>query len=210
VLKGKLITFEGIDGSGKSTQITLLSDYLLSLGYRVVLLREPGGTEIGERIRQILLDMRHDNMTAETELFLFEAARAQLTREVLIPALESGAWVISDRFSDSSVAYQGYGRGLSLEMIRSMNTWATAGVRPDLTILLELGDRARDQRLRKRHVEGEHDRLDIESERFKQRVCEGFREIASEEPTRVVVVESQGEKEDTAALIREEVKRLWQ
>ncbi|MGI6616742.1 MAG: dTMP kinase [Saccharofermentanales bacterium] len=210
MLKGKLITFEGIDGSGKSTQITLLSDYLLSLGYRVVLLREPGGTEIGERIRQILLDMRHDNMTAETELFLFEAARAQLTREVLIPALESGAWVISDRFSDSSVAYQGYGRGLSLEMIRSMNTWATAGVRPDLTILLELGDRARDQRLRKRHVEGEHDRLDIESERFKQRVCEGFREIASEEPTRVVVVESQGEKEDTAALIREEVKRLWQ
>ena len=208
--KGKLITFEGIDGSGKSTQITLLSDYLRSKGFRVVLLREPGGTEIGERIRQILLDMRHDNMTAETELFLFEAARAQLTREVLIPALESGAWVISDRFSDSSVAYQGYGRGLSLEMIRSMNTWATAGVRPDLTILLELGDRARDQRLRKRHVEGEHDRLDIESERFKQRVCEGFREIASEEPTRVVVVESQGEKEDTAALIREEVKRLWQ
>ncbi len=210
MLKGKLITFEGIDGSGKSTQITLLSDYLLSLGYRVVLLREPGGTEIGERIRQILLDMRHDNMTAETELFLFEAARAQLTREVLIPALESGAWVISDRFSDSSVAYQGYGRGLSLEMIRSMNTWATAGVRPDLTILLELGNRVRDQRLHKRHVDGERDRLDIESECFKQRVCEGFREIASEEPTRVVVVESQGEKEDTAALIREEVKRLWQ
>ena len=210
MLKGKLITFEGIDGSGKSTQITLLSDYLLSLGYRVVLLREPGGTEIGERIRQILLDMRHDNMTAETELFLFEAARAQLTREVLIPALESGAWVISDRFSDSSVAYQGYGRGLSLEMIRSMNTWATAGIRPDLTILLELGNRVRDQRLHKRHVDGERDRLDIESERFKQRVCEGFREIASEEPTRVVVVESQGKKEETAALIREEVKRLWQ
>jgi dTMP kinase len=210
VLKGKLITFEGIDGSGKSTQITLLSDYLLSLGYRVVLLREPGGTEIGERIRQILLDMRHDNMTAETELFLFEAARAQLTREVLIPALESGAWVISDRFSDSSVAYQGYGRGLSLEMIRSMNTWATAGIRPDLTILLELGNRVRDQRLHKRHVDGERDRLDIESERFKQRVCEGFREIASEEPTRVVVVESQGKKEETAALIREEVRRLWQ
>ncbi len=210
MLKGKLITFEGIDGSGKSTQITLLSDYLLSLGYRVVLLREPGGTEIGERIRQILLDMRHDNMTAETELFLFEAARAQLTREVLIPALESGAWVISDRFSDSSVAYQGYGRGLSLEMIRSMNTWATAGIRPDLTILLELGNRVRDQRLHKRHVDGERDRLDIESERFKQRVCEGFREIASEEPTRVVVVESQGKKEETAALIREEVRRLWQ
>ncbi|NMA18290.1 MAG: dTMP kinase [Clostridiaceae bacterium] len=208
--KGKLITFEGIDGSGKSTQITLLSDYLRSKGFRVVLLREPGGTEIGERIRQILLDMRHDNMTAETELFLFEAARAQLTREVLIPALESGAWVISDRFSDSTVAYQGYGRGLSLEMIRSMNTWATAGIRPDLTILLELGNRARDRRLQKRHVEGERDRLDIESERFKQRVCEGFRMIASEEPTRVVVVESQGEKEDTAALIREEVKRLWQ
>jgi dTMP kinase len=210
VQKGKLITFEGIDGSGKSTQITLLSDYLRSKGFRVVLLREPGGTEIGERIRQILLDMRHDNMTAETELFLFEAARAQLTREVLIPALESGAWVISDRFSDSTVAYQGYGRGLSLEMIRSMNTWATAGIRPDLTILLELGNRARDRRLQKRHVEGERDRLDIESERFKQRVCEGFRMIASEEPTRVVVVESQGEKEDTAALIREEVKRLWQ
>ena len=210
MLKGKLITFEGIDGSGKSTQITLLSDYLLSLGYRVVLLREPGGTEIGERIRQILLDMRHDNMTAETELFLFEAARAQLTREVLIPALESGAWVISDRFSDSSVAYQGYGRGLSLEMIRSMNTWATAGIRPDLTILLELGNRVRDQRLHKRHVDGERDRLDIESERFKQRVCEVFRVIASEEPTRVVVVESQGKKEETAALIREEVRRLWQ
>lgn len=210
MLKGKLITFEGIDGSGKSTQITLLSDFLRSKGYRVVLLREPGGTEIGERIRQILLDMRYDNMTAETELFLFEAARAQLTREVLIPALESGAWVISDRFSDSTVAYQGYGRGLSLEMIRSMNTWATAGIRPDLTILLELGNRVRDQRLHKRHGDGERDRLDIESERFKQRVCEGFRKIASEEPIRVVVVESQGKKEDTAALIREEVRRLWQ
>jgi len=210
VSKGKLITFEGIDGSGKSTQIKLLSDYLRSKGYRVVILREPGGTEIGERIRQILLDMRHDNMAAETELFLFEAARAQLTREVLIPALESGAWVISDRFSDSSIAYQGYGRGLSLEMIRSMNTWATGGICPDMTILLELGECTRDQRLRKRHVDGEHDRLDMESERFKQRVCEGFREIALDEPTRVVVVESQGEKEDTAALIREEVSRLWQ
>jgi dTMP kinase len=210
VSKGKLITFEGIDGSGKSTQIKLLSDYLRSKGYRVVILREPGGTEIGERIRQILLDMRHDNMAAETELFLFEAARAQLTREVLIPALESGAWVISDRFSDSSIAYQGYGRGLSLEMIRSMNTWATGGICPDMTILLELGERTRDQRLRKRHVDGEHDRLDMESERFKQRVCEGFREIALDEPMRVVVVESQGEKEDTAALIREEVSRLWQ
>ena len=206
--RGKFITFEGIDGSGKTTQITLLADYIRTLGYRVLILREPGGTAISERVRQILLDMHHENMMPETELFLFEAARAQLVREVVEPALQKGVWVFSDRFCDSTVAYQGYGRGLPLEMIRLMNGWAANGLAPDLTILIELGERTRAGRLNKRHAGGDRDRIDMESDNFMKRVCDGFRDIALHEPDRVFVVESQDSKEETAALIRNHVRRI--
>ncbi|HPX93427.1 MAG TPA: dTMP kinase [Bacillota bacterium] len=205
--RGKLITFEGIDGSGKTTQIKFLADYLRSLGFDVLLLREPGGTRIGEEIRHVLLDMRSGEMTSETELFLFEAARAQLVREVIRPALEKGSWVISDRFHDSSVAYQGYGRGLPIELVRALNDMAIGETVPDLTILLELGPETRAVRLGKRHGSGLGDRIDLETERFKERVCQGFRAIAQAEPERVVRIESLDEKEKTAELIRHEVRR---
>ncbi len=205
--RGKLITFEGIDGSGKTTQIEFLADYLGSLGFDLLLLREPGGTGIGEEIRHILLDMRFEKMTPETELFLFEAARAQLVREVIRPALEEGTWVISDRFHDSSVAYQGYGRGLPVDLVQALNQLAMGETVPDLTILLELGPEARAARLGKRHSSGLQDRIDVETDRFKERVCQGFQAIAQAEPERVICVESLDQKEKTAALIREQVRR---
>ncbi|NLA70921.1 MAG: dTMP kinase [Clostridiaceae bacterium] len=204
---GKFITFEGIDGSGKTTQIRYLADYLESRGFEIVLLREPGGTEIGEEIRRILLDMRNQGMTMEAELFLFEAARAQLVRTVIRPTLERGIWVISDRFHDSSVAYQGYGRGLPVDMVQSLNKWAIGETQPDLTIVLELSMEARNMRLERRQDSGHKDRFDVESQAFKQRVCSGFRAIAQEEPDRVIVIESQDGKEETAKLIREQVRR---
>lgn len=205
---GKFITFEGIDGSGKTTQIKYLADYLESLGHEVLLLREPGGTKISEEIRRILLDMKNEGMEPETELFLFEAARSQLVREVIRPALERGVWVISDRFHDSTTAYQGYGRGLQLDMVRELNKRAIGDVRPDMTILIELGAEAQKRRLGKRREDGRRDRLDVESEAFKRRVCDGFLAIAAEEPDRVFRVESQEKKEDTARLIREQVRRI--
>ncbi len=206
--RGKLITFEGIDGSGKTTQIIYLADYLRSIGLEVLLLREPGGTPIGEEIRQILLDQRSGEMTAETELFLFEAARAQLVREVIRPALDAGTWVISDRFHDSSIAYQGYGRGLPLELVTALNDLAIGGTVPDLTILLELDPKALAARMDKRHRSGQNDRIDLESDQFKKRVSEGFRAIADAEPHRMVRIGTDHEKEKTAALIREQVRRI--
>ena len=207
MLKGKLITFEGIDGSGKTTQISYLDDFLRGHGLKTLLLREPGGTGIGEAIRDLLLDMDYEAMTAETELFLFEAARAQLVAQVIRPALEAGVWVICDRFLDSTVAYQGYGRGLPLDKVTALNDMAVGQTLPDLTILLELGSKVRADRLEKRHDSGIQDRIDIESDAFKQRVCQGFRTMAEAEPLRFVRIQSQDDKEETARLIREEVRR---
>ncbi len=206
--RGKLITFEGVDGSGKTTQIKYLDQYLRSLGLETLLLREPGGTKIGEAIRQLLLDMRYVEMTPETELFLFEAARAQLVREVIRPSLEKGIWVICDRFQDSSLAYQGYGRGLPLDLVRALNDLAVGATVPDLTILLELGPQVRAARLEKRHDSGIRDRIDVETDAFKQRVCEGFQAIAEAEPSRVIRIGTHDEKEETANLISEQVRRL--
>lgn len=205
--RGKFITFEGIDGSGKTTQIRYLDDFLRARGLETLLLREPGGTKIGEAVRDLLLDMRFEEMTPETELFLFEAARAQLVRQGIRPALDRGVWVISDRFHDSSLAYQGYGRGLPLEEVRALNRLAVGETLPDLTILLELGPKARAARLEKRRHDGLKDRIDVETEDFKQRVCEGFQSIARAEPDRIIRVESRDDKEETARLIREQVRR---
>ena len=179
---GKFITFEGIDGSGKTTQIRYLADYLESLGYEILLLREPGGTKISEEIRRILLDMKNEGMEPETELFLFEAARSQLVREIIGPALERGVWVISDRFHDSTTAYQGYGRGLPLDMVHELNRRAIGDMVPDMTILIELGADARKSRLGKRREDGQRDRLDVESEAFKQQYATDFLRLRRRNP----------------------------
>ena len=137
-MKGLFITFEGIEGSGKSTQIALLADYLASLGKSIALTREPGGTLIGDQIRKILLDPVHTMLSPAAELLLYAASRAQHLAEVISPALTAGRIVLCDRFSDATIAYQGYGRGLDLEMIYSLDQMVTARLVPDLTVLLDI------------------------------------------------------------------------
>ena len=137
-MKGIFITFEGIDGCGKSTQTALCREWLESLGKTVLLVREPGGTKIGEKIRSLLLDKDNGAMAPMTELFLFEAARAQIVEETIKPALEEGKVVICDRFFDSSVAYQGCARGLGADMVSRLNMYATGGLAPDITFFLDI------------------------------------------------------------------------
>jgi dTMP kinase len=185
---GRLITFEGIDGSGKSSQISSLAESLRKLGRRVLTLREPGGTSIGEAIRLILLDRQNRGMSVETELLLFEAARAQLVREVIQPALQAGTWVICDRFYDSSLAYQGYGRGVDLETVARMNEFAVGGRRPDLTILLDLPAESAVRRLSGRADKA--DRLDGESAAFMQRIRQGYLEMAAQSNGRIQVLDA--------------------
>ncbi len=180
------ITFEGIDYSGKSTQVKLLSDRLVHEGRSVVVLREPGGTDVSESIRTILLDRQHHAMTQWTELFLFSAARAQLVREVIRPALAASTIVICDRFADSTTAYQGYGRGLDLANVRLINTIATDGLVPDLTFIVEIPV---EESIRRRiRVRGSADRMEAAGREFYGRVHEGYRQIAAGEPARCVLL----------------------
>jgi len=174
--KGLFVTFEGIDGCGKTTQVTALKNSLESKGTKVVVIREPGATLIGEKIRSILLDKANYGMSSETEVLLYEAARAQIVNEVIRPALHAGEVVICDRFYDSSVAYQGYARGLPLESIDSLNRFATGGLEPDLTFLLDLPAAAAWERMNGR--EGAHDRLEIEGLGFMEKVRAGYLELA--------------------------------
>ncbi len=190
-MKGKLITFEGIDFSGKSVQARILYDRLLrewAQGEkdRVLMFREPGGTAISERIRDILLDRSLTEMDPVTELLLYSAARSQLITEKIIPALQAGKIVICDRFYDSSTAYQGYGRGISLDIILQAHRIATHGVKPDLTLVIDLdpAKAAERQRRSARKV----DRMEAEDRDFYIRVREGFLKIAGQEPDRVKII----------------------
>jgi len=173
---GLFVTFEGIDGCGKTTQVTALKASLEAKGTKVIVIREPGATFIGEKIRSILLDNANCGMSSETEVLLYEAARAQIVSEVIRPALLEGKVVICDRFYDSSVAYQGYARGLPLESIDSLNQFATGGLEPDLTFLLDLPAQAAWERMNIR--EGSHDRLEIEGLGFMEKVRAGYLELA--------------------------------
>ncbi len=188
IVRGRLITFEGIDGTGKTTQIVRLTEKLREIGKEVQVLREPGGTSIGESVREILLDRQHTNMCMETELLLFAAARAQLVREIILPALETGSWVICDRFYDSTMAYQGYGRGLDLNVIRALNQLAVGACRPDITILLDLPVELAVKRLNGRKEKA--DRLDHESLAFMQRIRDGYRVLALNEPDRLILMDA--------------------
>ena len=183
-MKGLLITFEGIDGSGKSTQARLLSEHLTSCGRKVNLFREPGGTEIGELIRSILLDNTHGDMSPITELFLYLAARAQITSRVIVPALARGEDIIMDRYIDSTTAYQGYARCLGVDEIIRLNLFATGGILPDITFLIDC-----DPFVALSRVDRMPDRLESEGIEFMKRVREGFMNLCKNEMTRILIVD---------------------
>lgn len=183
------ITFEGPEGSGKTTQIALLAQALRAAGRAVLTTREPGGTPLGERVRALLLDTA-EPVSAEAEAYLMTAARAEHVRHVLRPALQSGVIVISDRFADSTLAYQGAGRGLPIAELRALQRLAVGDVWPDLTLLLDIDVRAG---LARRRGAADMNRIDLEDETFHERVAEWFREAARDEPQRWVVIDSSGE-----------------
>ena len=201
---GTFITFEGVEGSGKSTQLGLLAKRLELADVRIRCLREPGGTSVGEAIRRILLDPEHLGLDARAELLLYEASRAQLVAEVIEPALQAGDVVLCDRFFDSTTAYQGYARGLPLEEVARLNEAATGVLTPDLTIVIDVDpalvlERACD-------ASGAPDRLELEDVAFHQRVREGFLAIARAEPQRVVVVDGEGPVEAVAGRVFDAVR----
>jgi dTMP kinase len=186
--KGRFITFEGTEGCGKSTQIKLLAERLRALSYRVRLLREPGGTPIGEEIRHTLKHSQANHaMTSEAELLLMNASRAQLVREIIRPALADGEIVLSDRFYDSTTAYQGYGRELDLEKVKAVIEFAVGETKPDLTLFLHVPAEVSAERLRSRQstLPFVRDRIEEADRKFFERVAHGFGVIAANEPQRV-------------------------
>ena len=187
-MKGRFITFEGTEGCGKSTQVRLLAEHLRELGYVVRLLREPGGTPIGEEIRHTLKHSHaNEAMTSEAELLLMNASRAQLVREIIRPALAAGEIVLSDRFYDSTTAYQGYGRELDLALVKSVIEFAVGKTKPDLTLFLHVPAEVSEQRLRSRqtNLPFVRDRIEEADQNFFERVAHGYGVIAASEPERV-------------------------
>lgn len=187
------ITFEGPEGSGKSSQLPLLRDFLLDAGFPVFCTREPGGTSIGDQIRKVLLDNHNVEMHPRTEILLFQASRAQLVEQSIVPRLKKGEIVLCDRYADSTIAYQGYGHGLNLDQLRTIINFATAGLKADLTLLLDLDVRLG---LQRRNKEGDVNRLDRFVIDFHQRVRQGYHQLVEAEPDRWVVVDASQPFED--------------
>jgi dTMP kinase len=186
-MKGIFISFEGIEGTGKTIQAKLLFEYLTKKGYEVILTEEPGGTRIGLKIRELLLSVENREMTSLTELLLYNASRTQHIKEVILPAIKRGAIVITDRFTDSTVAYQGYGRGIDLRLIGSIEKIVTGGLHPDITILLDLDV---ETGLRRNRGINKTDRLELEDVKFHKLVRSGYLEIATKEPERIKIIDA--------------------
>lgn len=192
-MSGVFITFEGLEACGKSTQSKLLADRLTSIGYKVKLLREPGGTPIGEEIRHTLIHSHQNaSMSNEAELLLMSASRAQLVREIIRPALTDGNIVLCDRFYDSTVAYQGYGRQLDMEMVNTITNFAVGSTRPDITILLDIPLDISEVRRAERNIV-HRDRLEEADQTFFIRVASGFKAIADANPARVKLIDGTGD-----------------
>ncbi|HEV2696120.1 MAG TPA: dTMP kinase [Verrucomicrobiae bacterium] len=202
--KGLFITFEGTEGCGKSTQVKLLTERLLSLGHRVKTLREPGGTPIGEEIRHTLKHSKTNHaMTSEAELLLMNASRAQLVREVIRPALAAGEIVISDRFYDSTTAYQGYGRQLDLDKVKAVIDFAVGDTRPNLTLFIHVPPEVSAARLRSRqeNLPFVRDRIEEADQKFFERVALGFTAVATAEPDRIKLINGAQPVENVCAKI---------
>ncbi|MEI6090256.1 MAG: dTMP kinase [bacterium] len=196
------ITFEGIDGCGKSTHIRRLAEYLETNGQKVLMIREPGGTVLSEKIRSILLSHEIE-INPNSELLLFEAARAQLVAEVIVPGINEGFWVIADRFFDSTLAYQGYGRKIDHFIVNRLNAFATGGLIPDLTFYLQIPLEISAQRTGER----EKDRMECSGDEFNSLIHKGFEEIAISNPERVIVIDSSESEESTFNQIIKEIKK---
>jgi dTMP kinase len=213
VTPGRLITFEGTEGCGKSTQVKLLAERLSQLGHRVRVLREPGGTPIGEEIRHTLKHSQQNAaMTAEAELLLMNASRAQLVREIIRPALAAGEMVVCDRFYDSTTAYQGYGRELDLLQVKAIIDFAVGDTRPDLTFLLRVPPGVSADRLRARqaNLPFVRDRIEESDQKFFERAAHGFAAIAAAEPNRIRIIAGADSVEAVEAQIWERVRTLLQ
>jgi dTMP kinase len=204
-MRGIFISFEGCEGSGKSTQAKLLAEALEGTGRKVVLTAEPGGTQISQRLREVLLDPEHTAMEPVTELLLYAAARRQHLAEKIIPALREGKVVITDRFSDSTRAYQGTARGLDMELIDTLDKIATEGLKPELTIILDLDE---EEGLKRNRSCGKRDRLELEDVSFHKKVREGFLLIAKDEPQRVKIISASQKKNKVHKEIMQQVNSI--
>lgn len=204
-MSGIFITFEGTDGSGKSTQVRFLKEYLLEKGYQVLVTREPGGCPIAEQLREIILDADNQSLAPSCELLLYEAARAQHMAQVILPALAEGKIVLCDRFMDSTVAYQGYARGFSVPWIQELNQFAIGGRAPDITFFLNLPPEAAFAR---KGGKDEKDRIEQASAVFFEKVYAGFVALAEQEPQRIIALNVTGTKYETQELVRGHVDRL--
>lgn len=198
------VTFEGADGSGKTTQIALLAEFLREKGFSVLTTREPGGTPIGDQIRTCLHDVRNTAMTPEAEILLYSASRAQLVQEVIRPALDTGHIVLCDRYADSTMAYQGYGRGLNRADLAQITRFATGDLKPDLTILLDMEAEAGLQRRSKGG--DEMNRMDLQTAAFYRRVREGYLTMAAAEPQRWLIIDADRAVDEVQCDIRKAVQ----
>ncbi len=203
IMKGKFITFEGSEGSGKSTQAKMLLKYLKRRKIPAILIREPGSTKISEKIREILLDTKNKSMCDEAEMLLYMAARAQLVKEVIIPALKKGKVVICDRFLDATICYQGYGAGLDIEFIKKVGRFSTGGIKPDLTFLLDI-----DTKEGLRRAGKYKDRIEQKNLPYHKRVRKGYLHLQRLEPKRIKLILVAENKTKTQATIRKFIDKL--
>lgn len=205
-MEGIFITMEGPDGSGKSTQIELLKQYLEHKGFDIVIAREPGGTAISEVIRKVILDPAHKEMSHMTELLLYAASRAQLVSQVIEPALLDGKAVICDRFVESSAVYQGIGRGLGVDTVYEVNNYALGDVKPKLTIFMDLDA---EDGIKRKKEQAELDRMELEDMTFHRRVVEGYRKLATLYPERIVPIDATMSVEEIHSRIVDEVEKRF-
>ena len=205
-MKGIFITFEGIDGSGKTTQIELMNSFLKQSGFDVVLTREPGGTDIGDKIRKILLDSKNIQMSYRAETLLFLASRAELVSKVIQPSLDQGKIIICDRFFDSTIAYQGIARQLGAEKILDMSLWATENIIPDLTFLLSIDVWECENRLKNGNKK--KDRIEKEEVDFKSKIQEGYMQLAGKNKERFVIVDGCLDIESVFAVVKSNTLRV--